>query len=325
MKFFYPRAKATVMLAVTLSFFACKKNPTQPEPVTLNRILFISNKENSQQKGLFTMKPDGSDVVKMATNEGYLYFQASWSPDLNLIVAAGWPPLPPGRRMEWTELYILDSDGGLQYRLAWSGEDAVWSPDGGQIAFERYGPLHIYAGIYVIDVDGSNERELKVEPHTIVHILDWSRDGKRLLVMVEKYVEGDSRPQSWELYEMDANGNLVKQITDTKDIWEYDAYWSPDESKIAFSTMGLYRDIYVMNADGTNPQIITPLGQKIITHFLWSMDGSQIAFSWQKRQARIGPDLNWTNIYVINADGAAVKQITFDDSTNAVNIATDWR
>lgn len=325
MKMFFCSARATLLLVVILSFLTCKKNPTQPEPVALNRILFISNKENSQQNSLFTMKPDGSDAVKMATNEGYLYFQASWSPDLNHIVVAGWPPLPPGRRLDWTELYILGIEGSLQYRLTWSGQNAVWSPDGAQIAFERYGSLHIYAGIYIIDVDGSNERELKLDPFTIVHILDWSRDGKRLFVMVEKYVEGDSRPQSWELYEMDVKGNLIKQITDTKEIWEYDAYWSPDESKIAFSTMGLYRDIYVMNADGTNPNIITPTGQKIIGRFRWSSDGSGLTFDWRKRIGSYESSREWTNIFTINIDGTELKKITFDDSTNTVNVVADWR
>lgn len=270
------------------------------------------------------MKPDGSDIKRL-TKDSYSYFEASWSPDLSLIAASGMPPLQGPQRLEWFEIYILDSLGTFLDRLTWNGRNPIWSPDGKQIAFERQGPIGNYAGIYIIDADGTNERKINIDPYTIIHIWDWSKDGEKVLTMVEEYVEGSSRAESYELYEMDLNGNLVQQITNTRDLREYDARWSPDDTKITFSTIGLYRDIYIINSDGTDSYTILPPGQKKIGGFRWSPDGSRIAFEWYGESGRFEKYREWTNVHVISTDGTELTQITFDDSTDIVNVVADWR
>ncbi|MFB0516264.1 MAG: TolB family protein [Candidatus Neomarinimicrobiota bacterium] len=227
--------------------------------------------------------------------------------------------------MEWFEIYILDKSGNHRYRLTWNGQHPVWSPDGKQIAFERQDAIGNYEGIYIIDADGTDERRLNRDPYTIVHIWDWSDDGQRLLVTGEKYVAGSSRPESYELYEMDLNGNLIKQITDTKDIREYDAKWSSDNKKIAYSTVGLYRDIYIISPDSANPELITPSGDNKIGSFRWSPDALRIAFTQYGQFGRDDQRKEWANIHVINTDGTGLTQITFDDSTDIINNVTDWR
>ena len=105
--------------------------------------------------------------------------------------------------------------------------------------------------------------------------------------------------------------------------------WSPDGSKIAFSSRHgpeTREDIWIVNADGTDPQQVTSIfGQD--RDPTWSPDGSKIAFS-----------TNWdgnSEIYVVNADGSGLHNITNNvenqdttpawspDGTKIAYVATD--
>ena len=77
--------------------------------------------------------------------------------------------------------------------------------------------------------------------------------------------------------------------------------WSPDGRSIAFSSNGLY----IMNDDGTNPRRLTDEG----LHPTWSPDGGFIAFT----SSRDGNG----EIYVMNADGTNPRRLTN-------NPADDW-
>lgn len=78
--------------------------------------------------------------------------------------------------------------------------------------------------------------------------------------------------------------------------------WSPDGSKIAFdSNRDGDRDIYVMDADGSNVQNITDESSRDDWRPAWSPDGNRIAFVSSR---------NGDAIHVVNADGSGMEQIT---------------
>jgi Tol biopolymer transport system component len=120
-------------------------------------------------------------------------------------------------------------------------------------------------------------------------------------------------------YLVHPDGSQLRRIP--TDMWvEYPA-WSPDGTRIAF--MGgpdgpIEYDIWVMNADGSNPVQLTdspgPDGWPA-----WSPDGTRIAFASVRDDCAYSdaPDCRTTgdigphhDIWVVNADGTGLTRVT---------------
>ena len=98
---------------------------------------------------------------------------------------------------------------------------------------------------------------------------------------------------------MKPDGTNLHAITDANDI---DPTWSADGSMIAFaSSRSGTRQLFVMNADGSNIQQVTNL-ENMGGRSSWSPDGTKLTFY-------AGPEAN-RNIYVINVDGTNLVQLT---------------
>lgn len=110
---------------------------------------------------------------------------------------------------------------------------------------------------------------------------------------------------------MNADGTGIKRIT--KD-GTFDSHptWAPDGSKIAFSRFSGNTDadpdgdyeIYVVNADGTNPVNLTNNGANNEYEPTWSPDGYTLAYTRQ--------DAEETEIYAMNADGGDQVNISLN-------------
>ncbi len=120
----------------------------------------------------------------------------------------------------------------------------------------------------------------------------------------------NTKPQ---LYMMNTDGSGVQQITNDQ-YWHSEGRWSPNADKIVCntyensSTAG--NEMVIMNPDGSN-KVFLGYGNQMA----WSPDGKQIAFVYF-------PSAEWGSmyqfIYVINADGTNLKQIT-SDSLEVIN------
>lgn len=96
-------------------------------------------------------------------------------------------------------------------------------------------------------------------------------------------------------------------LTKSESTWDIEPSYSFDSKKIVYSsgTSMAQMDLRIMDADGSNNNLLyadplTAVGAK------WSPDNMKIAFSSIDRKKK------FSNIYVINADGSGLKNLTDD-------------
>ncbi|WP_405007389.1 hypothetical protein OHV13_27935 [Kitasatospora purpeofusca] len=196
-----------------------------------------------------------------------------------------------------------------------------WSPDGKLIAFTRSwgrsdpGSEQIqYSDLFVIAPDGTSAQRLTFltndTPYSgAVTDPSWSPDGKQLVFSYRTSATGQPA-NGRSLYIVNADGTGLRRLTP----WELRAGeradWSPDGSRIVFTTYPAGPDnapgggIYTVHPDGTAVEALTP-GPSDVTYGAasYSPDGTAIAFD----QAPAG---GASELYTMRADGSTVARLT---------------
>jgi TolB protein len=168
----------------------------------------------------------------------------------------------------WGEIFLMDADGANQTAISNNpeyDEDPAWSPDGTRIAFIRR-PLQVSeVELWVMNADGSNQVSLTNTAGPFETHPSWSPQGDRIVYATDG-----------ALQVIDVSDLSVTDLGVTG----HSPAWSPDGGRIAFIASfdppGV-QNVYVMNADGTNPVNIGYPGT-VEGGPAWSPDGTRIAF-----------------------------------------------
>ena len=228
-----------------------------------------------------------------------------------------------GRGESSDELYVMNADGSRKRRLAGSlagNHRTAWSPDGRKLVFaiQARGSARLCdrAGacnneLFVINADGSGLRRLTRNAVPDGDAV-WSPDGRKIAFLSRRDGTGA------DVFVMNADGSDQRNLT-RKPGNEVDPGWSPDGRAIVFSAVppgqplwvggsrsasGPYRDVYVMNADGSDQRNLTHTTEAEEWAGGWSPDGRTIAFS--------AYDGRSNRIFVINADGSGKRALTHE-------------
>jgi Tol biopolymer transport system component len=219
------------------------------------KIAFVS------ERAVYVMNADGSHRTKLPWPKGLLPEIWAWSPDgmtiafqsnCNIYIMPASGSRTPTK---------LTTDPDLQCSLS-----PTWSADGSKIAFtsERGAHLNRFSdpanNIYVMNISGvgdTNRWRQLTDDAAGYGDLSWSPEGSEIA-----FVRGEiNNPAEASIYKIDVNSLKETTLTDTPG-FEGGPTWSPDGKQIAYSYFferaGLeHHAIYKMNADGSNPTLVT--------------------------------------------------------------------
>jgi Tol biopolymer transport system component len=312
-----------------------------PPPVFSGRIAFVSDTEEIRFFGdIYLMNANEMNLINL-TNYDYDYEvdeeSPTWSPDGKSIAFSTRSPEWNIFRPSPSEIYVMNADGTNPINLTNNDYEAdavspAWSPDGKYIAFSKsiitvrfleetsyYIPP---SDLYVMNADGTNPINLTQSDKADELFPAWSPDGKYIAFSKRSNMSPNDRSPS-DIYVMNADGTNPINLTQSDKADELSPAWSPDGKYIAFTKSSGERsslrsdifgvfvspaEIYVMNADGTNPINLTQSDKADERGPAWSPDGKYIAFSKGSR----GWFYYSRDIYVMNADGTNPIALTHD-------------
>jgi Tol biopolymer transport system component len=260
------------------------------ETVLRDVILYVTNAYGDPSE-LAVVHPDGTGRRRLTTGLfGYAF------PDIS----------PDGRRIafasrgsgEWA-IYIVNADGTdrtkLVQRSTFDGSPA-WSPDGSQIAFRsenetEFGPV---GRIFVINMDGTGLRQVSPDsdPNSFFFYDDgptWSPDGSKIAFT-----------RNAVLHVINADGTGLTALPNDEASSHPD--WSPDGTRLAYTSQSDDGNVFVRDADGSNPVALTatPDFDNIAR---WSPDSRRIVF------CRVVNDDHF-ELFIVNDDGTGEFRLT---------------
>jgi|GEM_PF-576051 len=252
---------------------------------------------STQPTGFYTINSDGTGDKVLVQKDPFATALA-WSPD-GTKVAYG---LRAANGTFGDEIYIANADGTSPIKVASnvfaSNHRVAWSPSGARLAFIGTGQA-----IYLVNSNGTGLSQLPNTP-TNLNDLAWSPNGSRLA-----YSNGA------DVFVMNIDGSAPTNLTQGRPSIHGEKpvnilpHWSPDGTKILFSAQSNnYKDVYVMNADGSGLGALTTADQD--TQAAWSPDGTKITF------------ISFNALYVANADGTGKTAVT---NNGFYNFHPDWQ
>src|SRR5213592_4263640 len=261
----------------------------------------------------------------------FLLDAPSCSPDGTEIALSAWPRKIAIVGSPETKIYVVAADGtGLrQVPGTTGGLGPVFAPDGHTIAFARNrertrrtpdgGERTVYssATTWLADLNGAAPRRLTPWRNRLSEIpTSFSPDGSTLVLARDR-----GRPFA-ELISirLDGSGSVLLARDAT------DGVYSPDGSKIAFSrvreftstrrmrhgsvtTRGTVGDLFVMNADGSEPKRLTdpPFGFQIWPS--WDPSGQRLSYARLHVRSPTGIFGFGDAVVEINADGTCRRTV----------------
>lgn len=207
-------------------------------------LLFSSNRNGSFD--LYLLLFGEKQILQLTKNVGNVV-SPDYSPDGRRIVFANRASDGP------TSIWMVNADG-LNPHLVYAGPNTIvataWSPDGQKIAYAMSMGIPQEYEIYTMDSNGKNHIRISRGLKGIGGSLDWSPDGKYLLIYAGPF--GDKN-----IFKLDAETGDETRLTDGGN--NAGASYSPDGQYIVFNSLRNddQADLYIMRANGANQVQLT--------------------------------------------------------------------
>lgn len=283
-----PDLFATLSAATPLSADAAAQvvAPTVPEGEPFGQIAFTCQIFKTQASNqICIINADGTGFRRLTTDDTKQHYYPSVAPDGKSVVFAAF------REPGFYEIYEADIASGvitqLTDRLGNLNAPEI-SPDGSTIVFKM---STVDANeLWLMNRDGSSPRNI---PNALGWDPTWSPDGSTILFASD--MEG-----AVQLFTIRTDGSELKRISSLPAI-RGRSDWSPNAQFIVtYSGEPWNRDVYIMNAGGSNAHMLSPTGGNSQGPS-FSPDGQWVAFT--SYFDRYGDD-HGCEIYIMRVDGS---------------------
>jgi TolB protein len=290
--------------------------PIRPA-LAANQIVFDATRSSVNHE-IFVMNSDGSHATRLTTDPAYENWWPRVSPDRTKVLFYRSPAGNPENYDE-ASLWVMNADGTGVTRLRAKGQDGwtaqghgEWSPDGTRIAM--FGSAGAALEIFVTDASGLNPVQYTSRGGVNTDV-SWSPDGSKLLF--NGCPGTPCVPASYEIYVMPATPLAAATRLTTDGVASYDAYFSPDGSKLAWlvnvdptanvipgtsTSLGRWA-IRIADASGGNARYLIDDGN-INSKPAWSLDGETIYF-----HRMVPPDYRF-RVFRIAKEGTGLVEVT---------------
>jgi TolB protein len=275
---------------------------SQRPGIALTTISFVSDRQAPfERKEIYLMDYDGWNQRPITAHRS-ISLAPDWSPDGELLAYVTYVRGSPG-------IFVADfGRNGEKRALITDGSlnsSPSFSPDSRRFVFTR--STGGSAEIFVAERDGTGLRQLTYSPG-IDTSPAWSPNGREIAFT-------SSRSGSPQIYVMDSEGANLRRVS-TQGSYNDGAAWSPDGTRLVYaSRRGGTFNIAITDLVTLETSLVTG-GRSSDESPVYSPDGRKIAFASTRNYGR----RRETQIYVVDVDGANLKQLTREGN----NYAPAW-
>jgi tol-pal system beta propeller repeat protein TolB len=209
---------------------------------------------------------------------------------------------------------VVDSDGYNDHSVTKRGLSLSpsWHPQGNRIIYSKF--LEGGGGTQLEEYDLRTERTRTISGGGLNITPAYSHDGRSIV-----YASGSESGTDLMMVNVD-NPTIVQRLTFGRGSDNGSPSFSPDGRQIAFfSSRSRFPQIYTMDADGTNVQLLTPFTPGVRSYRAapdWSPDGRAVAYEQQNGDFQV---------WMINVRDKEPRKLTSEGENEGPSWAPDGR
>lgn len=150
-----------------------------------------------------------------------------------------------------------------------------------------------YDQLFVVSADGGAPRRVTAGNWDAAGPIAWSHDGRRVFFTGNRIKDWERAANESEIYAAELDTGAIRALTDRRGL-DFSPKPSPDGRQIAYlGTDDAGRsheniELYVMNADGSNPRALMGALDRAIADFAWAGNGALYASYADKGAMKLG-------------------------------------